>query len=550
MKKKSTIILALFLLLSTFLAACGGSGDKKETGGESSGGTKPAGKQVLKVRSEETLPSLDPGKASDAVSFVVLNNVMEGLYRLDDNDKPVLGIAAKEPKKEGKKYTFTLRSDAKWSNGDPVTAKDFEFAWKRVVDPTTKSEYSYIMNVLKNAKKIINSELPPAELGVKAVNDTTLEVELENDVPYFLSLTTFGSFMPLNEKFVKEKGKDFALKTDTFLYNGPFKLTDWGQEKGWTYVKSDTYWDKDKVKLDEIKVTVIEDNQSAVNLYKTKELDWTFITGDFVDTFKSDPSLKVFEEATTFFIRFNQKQEVMKNKNARKALAMTFDKAPYVKTVLNNGSIPTDGLMPGKWLDGPDGKDFREVNGNLISYNAEEAKKAWTEAKKELGKDKIAIEFLVRDREDHKKAGEYLKEQMEKNLPGLTINLKLQPFKQQIDLMSKLDYTMTLGGWGADFEDAVTFLDLFRSDSGQNQMAFANQKFDELIDKAKGEWLTDLPKRQEALLQAEKILLAEEYALAPFYQRSRTYLERAGVKGIAMHQVGGEVSYKWASFEK
>jgi oligopeptide transport system substrate-binding protein len=546
MKKKWTMISALVLMLSTFLVACGGTGEKEKTGG---GDSKPAEKQVLKIRAEDALPSLDPGKASDAVSFTVLNNVMEGLYRLDDKDKPVPGIA-KEYKKDGKKYTFTLRNDAKWSNGDPVTAKDFVFAWQRIVDPATKAEYAYIMGDIKNAKKIMKKELPPTELGVKAINDTTLEVELENDVPYFLSLTTFGSFMPLNEKFVKEKGKDFALKVDSFLYNGPFKLTSWVQEKDWTYQKNDTYWDKNTVKLDEIKVTVLKDNQAAVNLYKTKELDWAFITGDFVDEFKSDPSLKTFKEASTFFLRFNQKQEVMKNKNARKAIAMSFDKKPYVDSVLNNGSVPTDGLLPGDWLDGPDGKDFREVNGNLISYNAEEAKKAWEEAKKELGKDKITLELLVRDREDHKKAGEYLKEQMENNLPGLTIDIKMQPFKQQLDLVSKLDYTMSLGGWGADFEDAVTFLDLFKSDSGQNQMAFANAKFDELIDKAKGEWLTDLPKRQEALLQAEKILLAEEYALAPFYQRSRAYLEREGIKGIGMHQVGGEHSYKWASIEK
>ncbi|GGE57673.1 peptide ABC transporter substrate-binding protein [Priestia taiwanensis] len=551
MKKKWSILTALVFMLSVFLVACGSTGEKEESNGKGKGDGKLAAKQVLKTIETSNLPSLDPAIATDAVSFLALNNVMEGLYRLGEGDKLVPGVAEKhDVSPDGKKYTFMLRKDAKWSNGKPVIAKDFEFAWKRAIDPATKSKYAYIMGDIKNANKIMAKEAQPSELGVKAVNDTTLEVELETAIPYFDKLTTFGTFMPLNEEFVKAQGNKYALEATTALYNGPFVLTDWVQEKGWTYKKNDQYWDKATVKLEEIQTNVVKEIQTRVNMYNTNEADFSVISGDVVKSFKDKPDLGAREEATTFFLRMNQKKEALANKNVRKAIALAFDKKSYAEELLGDGSKPIDALVPGNWAKGPDtktGKDFRETNGNLSSYNVAEAQKAWEAAKKELGKDEVAIELLSSDTEVGKRTAEYLQGQLQKNLPGLKINVKIQPFKQQLELVDKMEYDISYGGWGPDYEDPMTFLDMFITDNSHNSMGFSNAKYDDLIKKSKVDLLSDLPKRWESLLEAEKILVAEEYAIAPVYQRARAYVLRPNVKGLVSHKIGGDYSYKWVS---
>ncbi|MBD7965619.1 peptide ABC transporter substrate-binding protein [Fictibacillus norfolkensis] len=554
-KSKWSLLLTLVLVLSMFLAACSG-GDKDKAsdskGGEDEKATeKPSEPQVLNLLDGEEIPSMDSSQATDSVSFEVMNNVMEGLYRLDKDNKPTPGVAEKhEVNEDGTVYTFKLNPNAKWSDGSQVVAKDFVYAWQKALTPDTLSEYAYIMGPVKNANAIQTDGDPlygkVDQLGVKAVDDTTLEVTLEAPAPYFLGLTGFATFYPQKEEFVKKQADKYALESNTLLYNGPFVLNEWKHNEGWQYKKNDNYWDKDNVMLDEINVKIVKDVATGVNLYETGQTDIAGLSMEYVDQYKDNDDLYTRGEATVFFLRLNQKSEVLKNANIRKAIDMAYDKQSMVDVLLNNGSTPAYYLVPGEFTPGPDGEDYRKTNGNFGEYNLEKAKELWATGLKEVGKDSVELELLNYDSDGAKKMGEFFKNQLEKNLPGIKVSIKAQPFKQKLDLETKGEYDFSYAGWGPDYQDPMTFLDMFVTDGAHNQMAYSNPEYDKLIEGAKKE--TDEKKRWQMMLDAEKVLF-EDQAISPLYQRGVTGLQKPYVKGLAHHLFGADTSYKWAYIE-
>ncbi|MFD3445876.1 peptide ABC transporter substrate-binding protein [Microbacteriaceae bacterium 4G12] len=552
MKKKVTLLTAAVLSTSVFVTAC--NSDKASTTekkkDDKSSSEALADKQVLNITETSEIPSADTTKSTDNVSFKVFVNAMEGLYRLDKDNKPTPGMAKSVDISQDKKtYTFHLR-DAKWSNGDPVKAQDFVFAWQRAVDPATAAEYAFILFDVKNGAKINKKELPVDQLGVKAKDDKTLVVELDNPVPYFLELTTFPTFFPINEQFMKAQGDKYALEADKLLYNGPFTMTEWKHEQSWKLQKNPNYWDKDKVKLQEINTSVVKNTATAVNLYESNEVDRVTLSAEFVDKFRGKPDFKTALDTRLFFMRFNEKNPVFKNQKVREAFDLAYDKEGIANVILNDGAQAGYYLVPKSFVKGPDGKDFRTIGDYRKGKdNAAKAKKLWEEAKKELGQDKLTLEMLNYDNDSAKKVGEYIKEQLEKNLPGLTVTIKQQPFKQKLDLEKKFDYQFSFSGWGPDYPDPMTFIDMFTSDSAFNQMGYSNPKYDDLVKKAKGELLTDEKARWKALQDAEKILF-DDAAISPIYQRSVAYLEKEKVKGVAFHNFGGQYSYKWTYIAK
>ncbi|MEW9183771.1 peptide ABC transporter substrate-binding protein [Bacillus mycoides] len=559
---KLTAVVAPVLAMSMALTACSGSGGEKKTTTTSNGGEekksdiKYAAKQVLNRTETNEIPTMDTSKSTDTLGSQILGNTMEGLYRLDKDNKPIPAAAESSTKSEdGKKYTFKLRKDAKWSNGDPVTAKDFVFAWQRLLDPKTAAEYAFITYYIKNAEAINKGEKPVTELGVKAIDDYTLEVELEQAVPYFLNLVAFPSYYPLNEKFVKEKGEKFGLESDTTVYNGPFVLTDWKHEQGWKLKKNDQYWDKKTVKLDEINYSVVKEVATRVNLYDTGAIDFALLSGEFVDKYRNKKDeFGTYSEPSTFYLRLNQKRAgqdtPLKSKKLREAIALSIDKKNLANVILNDGSKGADYLVPKGLAAGPDGKDFQETFKNGLKQDTKKAAAAWDEAKKELGKDQVTIEFLNYDTGNAKKVGEYVKDQIEKNLKGVTVNIKLQPFKQKLKLESEQEYDIAYGGWSPDYADPMTYLDMFETTNSQNQMSYSNSKYDESIKKSKTELMSDAKKRWEELGKAEKVLLEDDVALVPLYQNARSYVMQPNVKGIVKHNISPEYSFKWAYVEE
>ncbi|MEC2870095.1 peptide ABC transporter substrate-binding protein [Bacillus bombysepticus] len=546
MFKKVTSVVASVLCTSFLLTACSG---EKETKNTAKATDKNETKQSINLPYIAEIPTMDVTKATDSESMNVMRNVFEGLYTLGEDNKLIPGVAKSYDVSDDKKtYTFHLR-ESKWSNGTPVTAADFVFSWKRAVNPNTAAEYAFLLFDIKNAKRINSKELPIDELGVKAIDDKTLEVQLEQPVPYFIDLTTFATFLPINEKYFKSKGKQYGLEAEQLIYNGAFTLGNWKHEQGFQLKKNSNYWDAKTVKLDEINFDIVKDKSTEINLYESGQLDRVGLTGEFVDKYRKNPDFKERSEVTVQFLRMNQKNDVLKNKHARLAISQSMNKKAFVDTVLNNGSLPADGFIPADFAKGPDGKDFRKENGALVKDDLKTAKGNWKKAKQELGKEQVTLELLTSDNAIAKKNAEYLKGELEKNLEGLTVHVKPQPRKQQIQLLLNSDYDLGVDVWAPDIPDPITFLDIFTTDSSYNFDKYSNQAYDELIHRAKTDLAGNETARWEAMKQAEKILL-EDGAVAPFYQSGRSYLQRSSINGIVTNDFGGEFNYKFAEIKK
>ncbi|MET7021046.1 peptide ABC transporter substrate-binding protein [Bacillus mycoides] len=535
MKRKKSHLMVMALVTSLFLTACNNKANKSET---------EAKKQVLNVTVSEEIPSLDTTKTMDGTSAHVMQNIFEGLYVLDNQDQPIPAVAKSFKRSEdGKKYTFDLRKDAKWSNGDSVTANDFMFAWKRAINSETASQYAYMLFYVKNAKEINKGTMPLDELGVKVINDYKLEVELEQPIPYFLQLLALPIYLPQHESFLKEQGKNYALEPSNLIYNGPFVLEKWKHEQEFQLKKNDTYWDKKKVKLEEINFQIVKDTMTVVNLYEAGDLDRVPINSQFVDKYKGSKELHMSSDPGIAMLRFNEKNKALANKKVRQSISLALNKDDFVAHFINNGAKPASGLVPAGHINEETGKDFRKENGDLSPYDLQNAKKIWEEAKKELGVEQIKLEFLTFEQDNAKRMAEYIKGDLEKNLQGLTIQIKQQPFKQKLQLEQTGDYEISMSNWGPDYKDPISYLELFTTGNPNNKMSYSNSRYDELIKKAKNDFVLDPEKRWEALVEAEQVLL-EDAAVAPLYHIGSAYVQKDYVKGIEKHQFGGVYTYK------
>ncbi|KAA0764188.1 peptide ABC transporter substrate-binding protein [Bacillus sp. SH5-2] len=535
MKRKKSHLMVMALVTTLLLTACNNKANKSDT---------EAKKQVLNVTVSEEIPSLDTAKTMDGTSAHVMQNIFEGLYVLDDQDQPIPAVAKSFKRSEdGKKYTFDLRKDAKWSNGDSVTANDFMFAWKRAISHETASQYASMLFYVKNAKEINKGTMPLDELGVKVINDYKLEVELDQPIPYFLQLLALPIYLPQHESFLKEQGSNYGLEPSNLIYNGPFVLEKWKHEQEFQLKKNGAYWDEKKVKLDEINFHIVKDTMTAVNLYEAGDLDRVPINSQFVDKYKGNKELHMSSDPGIAMLRFNEKNNTLANKKVRQSILLALNKEDFVAHFINNGAKPASGLVPVGHINEKTGKDFRKENGDLSSYDLQTAKKVWEEAKKELGVEQVNLEFLTFEQDNAKRMAEYIKGDLEKNLQGLTIQIKQQPFKQKLQLEQRGDYDITMANWGPDYKDPISYLELFTTGNPNNKMSYSNPRYDELIKKAKNELVLDSEKRWEVLREAEQVLL-EDAAVAPLYHIGSAYVQKDYVKGIEKHQFGGVYTYK------
>lgn len=542
LKKQHRFKLLITSILSVLiLAACGNNGGIYSDEG-----------QVFRKVIAQDMSSLDTAKVTDSVSFDKFNQVYEGLYTLDGHDNAQPGVAKGQPKisDDGKTWTIELRKNAKWSNGDPVTAHDFVFAWRRVLDPDTASEYAYIMYDLKNAEQINTGKKKPSELGVKALDDYTLQFELEKPIPYYKEMLAFGTFLPQNEKVVKKFGDRYGTTAEKAVYNGPFKVKQWAVEDKILLVKNDKYWDKDVVKLDKINYKVLKDGQAGASLYDTESVDDTIISSEQVDKYKGTPALQKRLLAATFYLKLNQDAvPALKNKDMRLALAKAVDKQAYVDAVLNNGSAPSDGFTSKETAKAPDGKDYAEQIKSTLKYNPDEARANYEKAKKALGQSEFTFKMNTDDTPANKISAEFIKAQIEKNLPGVTIKIQQLPFKQRIAREQSGKYEISISGWGPDYPDAMTFLNIMTTGNSSNNTGWSNKEYDQKIKDANGPLLSDVKKRNQTLVEAEELLLAEA-PIAPIYQKGEAHLTNPQVKNLQYHNIGGDTSLKYAYIDK
>lgn len=559
--KKTKAVLALLMAGTMMLGVvgCGSSSDtagsgSATTGTESTGSdTAAAGSSDMNVMLETPVESLDPQQATDGTSFEVIADYTDGLMQMDADGQAVPAIAESyDLSDDGLTYTFHLRSDAKWSNGTPVTAADFVFAWQRAVDPAVASEYAYMLSdigQIKNAAEIIAGDMDKSELGVTAVDDTTFQVELNVPVSYFLSLMYFPTFYPVNEEFFNSCGDTFATSPETTLSNGAFILDSYEPAAtAFHLTKNADYYDAGRIQLSGLSYQVIQDSQQALMSYQTGALDTTLVNGEQVDQVKDDPEFKTVGAGYLWYVSPNMDAvPELANLNVRLALTMAIDRDAITGDVLKDGSAPTYTAVPPEFAAGPDGSDFsadQEKFADVCTYDATAAADYWTKGLEELGITELSLDMVVDADDAPQKVAQVLKEQWETTLPGLTVNLVVEPKKQRVQDMQDGNYQLGLTRWGPDYADPMTYLGMWVSGNSNNYGLWSNADYDAIIDECTtGDLCTDAEGRWERLYDAEQIVM-DEAVIFPLYTQCNAEMLSSKVTGVEYHPVALNRVYK------
>ena len=545
MKKFAAILMAAMLLVTCSFTAASADSDK-----------------YLGVMLSTNVMSLDTNLATDGESFEVIADCIDGLMQMDADGAAIPAIAESyDLSDDGTVYTFHLR-DAQWANGTPVTANDFEFAWKRIAQEA--GEYAYLFDTsvgcIKNADAIIYEGADPETLGVKALDDKTFEVTLEVPVSFFPSLMYFPTFYPINEEFYNslEEGT-YGTSPETFLSNGAFVLESYTPGTANLSVKkNDTYWDADSVKLAGIKYQVVGSSDNALTAFKSNTLDVVAISGNQVAAAEKDASLasnlKVTGAGYMWYLSFSQTANnangLLANKNLRLAITNAIDRDSLVENYVMDGSLATYTAVPPQFAaSSTTGEDFSADQDRFLDYVGFDPDKAaafFDAAKEELGQDEFSFTLIYGNNEGDEvaKVAQAIKEDVEDALPGLTLNLQPMTKAERLDKMQNDNYEIALTRWGPDYADPMTYLGMWITDNSNNYGFWSNAEYDQLIkDCTTGAYITDYDARWAALLDAETIVM-QEAVIAPLYTKAQANLIAAGVNGIQFHPVALNRVYK------
>lgn len=543
-RKILAMVMALALLCATF-AACGDTSGTSSSAGTSSaasdsgdssaaeeGETTTGGSGgTLNMRNTMEPTSLNTLLATYAYDFTPINAMIECLYRDDENDVPQpAGAETVDISDDKLVYTFHLREDATWSNGDPVVATDYEFAWQQALNPEVASDYAYMLYFIHNAEPYFNGEVEWSEVGVKVIDDYTLEVTLDNPLPYATDLFAFPTLAPINQKFYEEVGADkYATDAEYFCCNGMYELTEWSHNSQIVFQKREDYWNADAVGPDEIVYKIITDSQAGLNSYLSREIDYTDLdSGEVVQQAEAAGfEVGVKPARSSYYLIVNTEDEFMSNQNLRLALAYSIDKQALVDTVYQNDNQPMTSFTPPAIM-GANDSSFQEAlvaeRGEMYpgSGDLEKAQEYLQAALEELGctVDELNLSIDCADDSLRRNCATFLQEQWRQNLGIENITVNSMQTKQVAANRQSGDYCMSLGGWSPDYNDAINFLDLWVTDGGNNDSFWSNEEYDNLIAQATAE--ADEEVRQQYLFDAEEILAAE-MPVIPLYWQCQNY---------------------------
>lgn len=546
-RKILAMVMALALLCATF-AACGDTSGTSSSAGTSStasdsgdssaaeeGETATGGSGgTLNMRNTMEPTSLNTLLATYAYDFTPINAMIECLYRDDENDVPQpAGAETVDISDDKLVYTFHLREDATWSNGDPVVATDYEFAWQQALNPEVASDYAYMLYFIHNAEPYFNGEVEWSEVGVKVIDEYTLEVTLDNPLPYATDLFAFPTLAPINQKFYEEVGADkYATDAEYFCCNGMYELTEWSHNSQIVFQKREDYWNADAVGPDEIVYKIITDSQAGLNSYLSREIDYTDLdSGEVVQQAEAAGfEVGVKPARSSYYLIVNTEDEFMSNQNLRLALAYSIDKQALIDTVYQNDNQPMTSFTPPAIYGaaGADGPTFQEAlleeRGEMYpaSGDLEKAQEYLQAALEELGctVDELNLSIDCADDSLRRNCATFLQEQWRQNLGIENIAVNSMQTKQVSANRQSGDYCMSLGGWSPDYNDAINFLDLWVTDGGNNDSFWSNEEYDNLIAQATAE--ADEEVRQQYLFDAEEILAAE-MPIIPLYWQCQNY---------------------------
>lgn len=530
------VVLAAIMALLSFAI-----GDSSASGG----GAIDAERNAITITLRQEPPQLDATRSTDAASFAVLGHVMEGLISYDQKGQLIPGVAERwEIREDG--ATFWLRDDALWSDGKPVTAADFVFAWRRVVDPATASQYAFITYPIQNAEAITNGDLPPTTLGVRAANERRLEVDFQQPTPYFDKLVAFITFLPLRQDFFESTNGRYAADADMMLYNGPYLLSEWVHGASMRWTKNPRYWNDEKGFLDEIDIAYITTDVNAkLNLFKDAQIaDTDLVAPMLPEAMERRWHIDRFMDGTVFFLEFNHRDgRVTKNKNFRKAMQLAQDPSELVYKVLKEAAyIPAESLFP-SWIRGAQELLRREHPPTKHEMNLAKAREHLELARQELGLDDFPpIVLLSGDTPVSTLSAEYYQELFKRNL-GLEVRIDLQTFKQRLAKMTSGEFDLVLSGWGPDYDDALTFGDLFSSWNLNNRGRYDSADMDANVRIAQSE--LDPVKRSAAFGEIQRISY-EDVVILPMYERGWSFVVDPRLDGLIRRAVGPEVDYTYA----
>ena len=550
MMKKILIVLLAGALAASAVACATTPTDENSSGAVTSGVT--SGVQATKSNFPGTVdpdmvtmdlrtepPNLNPITTTDATSGNVLRLTTAGLMKLDANDKPVVDLAESYTVSEDRKtYTFKLRKDAKWNNGDPVTAHDFIFAWTTAMKKETASNYGFILydNIL-NGDKYFAGKCDESELGCKAIDDYTLEITFKQPIPYALNLLAFTTYLPINQKLYEAAGTNAAgdslYNTEMNLmgYNGPYKITSWSHNSEMILEKNENYYDPASVTIPKIKFTMMNDANTRMNAFQGGQSDSIVLNAQQIEQMKAmNEPIYSYVDNSNWYFQYNLKSEAMKSPKVRKALGDAIDPQSFIDNVLKDGSALANGLVPTSISGANNGKyvDGRE---DLLDHDLEGAKALFDEGLKELNlkPEDVKLTYVCDDTTDSQVFAAYFQQQWKKVL-GINVEIKPLGFQARLDAMRNGNFDIVLAGWSPDYDDAMTFLDMFMVGNGNNYGKYDNQKYNDLLKQAMEE--PNAAKRQELLHQAEAILIKQDWAAYPIFFQKRSYVQSNKVQGV------------------
>lgn len=569
LKKVLALVLSAALVVSAF-AGCGGKSSSSTTSTESIAASESSAESTESTASGDSTPaasgdataiftpktvdaaktiSLNAGMeptglntltSTYTIEFSLFKHMYENLVTLDDDDNTVPGAAESwDYDEDTLTYTFHLRKDGVWTNGDPVTAKDFEFAWSQALNPDVASDYAYFLYFIKNAEKYFNGEVAWDEVGVKVVDDYTLEVTMEQPTPYALFLFSFGTLAPINQRFYEAVGADlYSTEAQYFCTNGPFALTEWSHNDKIVTQKNDAWHGAADVEVEEIDWKIITDANAALSSFLAGDLDMVGLgTGELIKQAEAaGATIQSYTDGTSFYIYFNNNDQYLSNVNLRRALFNAIDEQKEIDTVWQNDNEPmTSFTAPG--VSATDGTSFAGKVGELYapSRDQEKAKEYLATALSELGctVDELSAHLSIDCGDSATSIAEasFYQEQWRQVL-GIEVTVNSMITKQGSQNRKTGNYVMSITGWGPDYNDPNTFLDLWVTDGGNNQTGFSNERYDELIDLAAKE--TDLEKRESYFIECEQII-ADQLPIGPAFWRAPSYACSDKIKG-GMHR--------------
>ena len=538
--------LLLFAMLSVagiFVLMMGLSWASSLTGSGSAGGEAVdprTGTVTLALREEP--PQLDSTRATDQVSNRVLGHVMESLLRYDAANQLAPGVAERWEILDDE-ATFWLREDARWSDGKPVTAHDFVFSWKTVVDPAIASEYAFLLYPIKNAEAINQGKLPVSQLGVRADGDRTLRVQLERPIGYFEKLVAYSTYAPIREDFYRSTRGRYGADAHTLLYNGPFRITRWVHGASLRMERNPHYWDQERIHVEVLDHAYItQDPNAQLNLFKDGKIAFVHLTEEnLTEALVQKWPLYRFMDGSVFYSEFNFREgRVTRNWHLRKAIQLALDPGELVYKVIKlPGYLPGESLFP-IWLQGVNDTFRKEYPAPTVTPDPEKARWHLEQARQELGLDRMPpLVLLTGDTPVSNKQSEYYQQVLRREL-GLTIRIDRQIFKQRLAKMTAGEFDIVLAGWGPDFDDALTFGNLFASWNLNNRGRYDNPEMDEWVRVAESS--TDPKVRMNAFGNIQRILF-EDVVILPEYERGRVYVLDQRLEGLSRRAAGPDPDF-------